>query len=65
MPGGSSSGSAVAVAAGWRQRDRHRDLGLAVVAGELNGVVTVKSTIGLISRAGIIPIAHSQVPPAH
>jgi amidase len=61
QPGGSSSGSAVAVAAG-----------LTVVAigtetsGSLlspatqNGVVTVKPTVGLISRAGIIPIAHSQ-----
>ena len=26
----------------------------------VNGVVTVKPTVGLISRAGIIPIAHSQ-----
>ena len=35
QPGGSSSGSAVAVAAGLcGRRDRHRDLGLAVVAGE-------------------------------
>src|SRR5439155_15485530 len=25
-----------------------------------NGVVTVKPTVGLISRAGIVPIAHSQ-----
>ena len=60
-PGGSSSGSAVAVAAG---------LAVAAVGTETsgsllspasqNGVVTVKPTVGLISRAGIVPIAHSQ-----
>src|SRR6516165_8312309 len=60
-PGGSSSGSAVAVAAG---------LAVAAIGTETsgsllspatqNGVVTVKPTVGLLSRAGIIPIAHSQ-----
>ena len=60
-PGGSSSGSAVAVAAG---------LAVAAIGTETsgsllspacqNGLVTVKPTVGLVSRAGIIPIAHSQ-----
>jgi len=60
-PGGSSAGSAVAVAA---------DLAAAAIGTEtsgsllspamLNGVVTVKPTVGLISRAGIVPIAASQ-----
>jgi amidase len=60
-PGGSSSGSAVAVAAG---------LAAAAIGTETSGsllspasqcgVVTVKPTLGLISRAGIVPIAHSQ-----
>ena len=60
-PGGSSSGSAVAVAAG---------LAVAAIGTETsgsllspatqNGVVTVKPTVGLVSRAGILPIAHSQ-----
>ena len=57
-PGGSSSGSAVAVAAG---------LAVAAIGTETsgsllspacqNGLVTVKPTVGLVSRAGIIPIA--------
>jgi amidase len=60
-PGGSSSGSAVAVAA---------DLCAASIGTETsgsllnpasqNGLVTVKPTVGLISRAGILPISHSQ-----
>jgi amidase len=60
-PCGSSSGSAVAVAA---------DLCAAAVGTETdgsiicpshaNGIVGIKPTVGLVSRAGIIPIAHSQ-----
>jgi amidase len=58
---GSSTGSAVAVAA---------DLCLAAVGTEtdgsivcpsaINGIVGIKPTLGLVSRAGIVPIAHSQ-----
>jgi amidase len=61
LPGGSSSGSAVAAAA---------NLAAVTVgtetAGSLlnpacnNGLVTVKPTVGLVSRAGILPIAASQ-----
>jgi amidase len=60
-PCGSSSGSAVAVAA---------DLCAAAVGTETDGsiicpaqtcgIVGIKPTLGLVSRAGIIPIAHSQ-----
>ena len=60
-PSGSSSGSGVAVAA---------NLCLVAVGTEtdgsilspaaFNGIVGLKPTVGLVSRAGIIPIAHSQ-----
>ena len=60
-PCGSSSGSGVAVAA---------DLCAAAVGTETdgsiicpshtNGIVGIKPTLGLVSRAGIIPISHSQ-----
>jgi amidase len=60
-PGGSSSGSAAAVAAG---------LAAAAVGTETSGsllspacqcgLTTVKPTVGLVSRAGILPITHSQ-----
>lgn len=60
-PCGSSSGSAVAVAA---------NLCVAAVGTEtdgsitcpanVNGIVGIKPTLGRVSRAGIIPIAHSQ-----
>ncbi len=60
-PSGSSSGSAVAAAAG---------LCAAAVGTETDGSITspanacgivgIKPTLGLVSRTGIIPIAHSQ-----
>ena len=60
-PSGSSSGSAAAVAA---------NLAAAAVGSETDGSITapasacsvvgLKPTLGLISRSGIIPIAHSQ-----
>lgn len=60
-PCGSSSGSAVAIAA---------DLATIAIGTEtdgsvtcpsaINGLVGIKPTLGLISRTGIIPIAHSQ-----
>jgi amidase len=60
-PGGSSSGSAVAVAAGLAAVAIGTETsGSLLVPANQNGVVTVKPTVGLISRAGIIPIAHSQ-----
>jgi len=61
QPGGSSSGSAVAVAAGLAAVAIGTETsGSLLSPANQNGVVTVKPTVGLISRAGIIPIAHSQ-----
>jgi amidase len=60
-PGGSSSGSAVAVAAGLAAAAIGTETsGSLLSPASLNGVVTVKPTVGLISRAGIVPIAASQ-----
>jgi amidase len=60
-PGGSSSGSAVAVAAGFAAAAIGTETsGSLLSPANQNGVVTVKPTVGLISRAGIVPIAASQ-----
>ncbi|MET4600927.1 amidase [Bradyrhizobium sp. JR4.1] len=60
-PGGSSSGSAVAVAAGLCAASIGTETsGSLLFPASLNGLVTVKPTVGLISRAGILPLAHSQ-----
>src|SRR5204863_2425610 len=59
--GGSSSGSAVAVAAGLCAAAIGTETsGSLLSPATQNGLVTVKPTVGLISRAGILPIAHSQ-----
>ncbi|MCK1361054.1 amidase [Bradyrhizobium sp. 199] len=59
-PGGSSSGSAVAVAAGLCAASIGTETsGSLLHPASLNGLVTVKPTVGLISRAGIVPVAHS------
>jgi len=60
-PGGSSSGSAVAVAAGLCAAAIGTETsGSLLNPATQNGVVTVKPTVGLIGRAGILPISHSQ-----
>jgi hypothetical protein len=60
-PGGSSSGSAVAVAAGICAASIGSETsGSLLHPASQNGLVTVKPTVGLISRAGILPISHSQ-----
>lgn len=60
IPGGSSSGSAVAVAAGLCAASIGTETsGSLLHPASQNGLVTVKPTVGLISRAGIVPIAHS------
>jgi amidase len=60
-PGGSSSGSAVAVAAGLAAASIGTETsGSLLNPANMNGLVTVKPTVGLISRAGILPIAASQ-----
>jgi amidase len=60
-PGGSSSGSAVAVAAGLAAAAIGTETSGSLLSPACqNGLVTVKPTVGLVSRAGIVPIAHSQ-----
>ncbi|NHZ72654.1 MAG: amidase, partial [Aquificales bacterium] len=60
-PCGSSSGSAVAVSANFCAAAIGTETdGSVVCPSHANGVVGIKPTIGLVSRAGIIPIAHSQ-----
>ncbi|MDA9548386.1 amidase [Bradyrhizobium sp. CCBAU 45321] len=60
-PGGSSAGSAVAVAAGLCAASIGTETsGSLLFPASQNGLVTVKPTVGLISRAGIVPISHSQ-----
>ncbi len=60
-PCGSSSGSAVAVSANLCAAAIGTETnGSIVCPSNANGVVGIKPTVGLISRAGIIPIAHTQ-----
>ncbi|MBE3589868.1 MAG: amidase [Firmicutes bacterium] len=60
-PSGSSSGSAVAVAAGLAPAALGTETDGSIVSpSNNNGVVGVKPTVGLTSRAGVVPIAHSQ-----
>lgn len=60
-PCGSSSGSASAVAAGYAPFAVGTETdGSILCPAAMNGVVGVKPTLGLVSRDGIVPIAHSQ-----
>ena len=60
-PGGSSSGSAVAVAAGLCTVAVGTETSGSILSpANWNSVVGVKPTLGLISRSGIVPIAASQ-----
>ncbi len=60
-PCGSSSGSAVAVAAGMAVLAVGTETdGSIICPAGINGIVGIKPTLGLVSRDGIIPIAHSQ-----
>lgn len=60
-PCGSSSGSAVAVAANLATLAIGTETdGSIVCPSSINGIVGIKPTLGLVSRDGIIPIAHSQ-----
>jgi amidase len=60
-PCGSSSGSAVAVAASLTAVAIGTETdGSVVCPSGINGIVGIKPTLGLVSRSGIIPIAHSQ-----
>lgn len=60
-PSGSSSGSAVAVAANLCAVAIGTETDGSILSpASFTGIVGIKPTLGLISRAGIIPIAHSQ-----
>jgi amidase len=60
-PSGSSSGSGAAVAANLCAAAVGTETDGSVLSpSSYNGLVGIKPTVGLISRAGIIPIAHSQ-----
>ena len=58
---GSSSGPAAAVAAGLAAAAVGTETdGSISCPSSMNGVVGVKPTVGLVSRAGIVPISHTQ-----
>ncbi len=58
---GSSSGSAVAIAANLAAASLGTETdGSIICPATSNGLVGIKPTVGLTSRAGVIPISHSQ-----
>lgn len=60
-PCGSSSGSGVAVSANLAAASVGTETNGSIICPAVtNGVVGIKPTLGLISRSGIIPIAHTQ-----
>ena len=60
-PCGSSSGSGSAVAANFCTVAVGTETdGSITCPASINGIVGIKPTLGLVSRAGIVPIAHSQ-----
>ncbi len=60
-PCGSSSGSGVSISANLATVAIGTETdGSVVCPASINGIVGIKPTLGLVSRSGIIPIAHSQ-----
>ncbi len=60
-PCGSSSGSGVAAASNLTAVAIGTETdGSVVCPSSINGIVGIKPTLGLVSRSGIIPLAHSQ-----
>jgi amidase len=60
-PCGSSSGSGAAASANFATVSFGTETdGSIVCPGNANGVVAIKPTVGLTSRAGVVPISHTQ-----
>ena len=60
-PCGSSSGSGAATSANFTAVSLGSETdGSIVCPGNANGVAAIKPTVGLTSRAGVVPIAHTQ-----
>jgi len=60
-PSGSSSGSGAAIAANLSAAAIGTETDGSIVSpSSTNGLVGIKPTLGLVSRSGIVPIAHSQ-----
>lgn len=60
-PSGSSSGTAVAVAANLAPIGVGTETDGSIVSpSQVNGLVGIKPTVGLVSRTGIVPISHAQ-----
>lgn len=58
---GSSAGSGAAVAAGFTTLAIGTETdGSVLCPASMNGIVGIKPTLGLVSRAGIVPISHNQ-----
>lgn len=58
---GSSSGSAAAVSANFTAVSLGSETdGSIVCPANVNGVVGIKPTVGLVSRGGVVPISHTQ-----
>jgi amidase len=60
-PCGSSSGSGAAISANFAAASLGTETdGSIVCPSSINGIVGIKPTLGLTSRSGVVPIAHSQ-----